>query len=215
MQWCDNAVRQDLGDEVRRHIVMSSSRSHSDDPAYGMRKLVDIALRGLASGPFTDPTTAVQAIDRLHDALRQLVHRELPPPKHRDARGALRLVTPQLDWSGFVRLSFDEIRLAGAGSPQVTRRLRAALQDLASVAPADRREPLQRQLRLLDAGVHESFDQDEDEAAMSYPDAQGIGSGPDLVQPMTPEAFDEGQPENTVELDRGDSRVQVARNCFR
>ena len=80
------------------------------------------------------------------------------------------------------------------------------------MAPADRREPLQRQLRLLDARVHESFDQDEDEAAMSYPDAQGIGSGPDLVQLMTAEAFDEGQPENTVELDRGDSRVQVARN---
>jgi uncharacterized membrane protein len=209
VQGCDNAVRHDVGNEVRRHVAMSSSRSHSDDPAYGMRKLVDIALRGLASGPFTDPTTAVQAIDRLHDALRQLVHRELPPPTHRDARGALRLVTRQLDWSGFVRLSFDEIRLAGARSPQVTRRLRAALQDLLSVAPPDRHEPLQRQLNLLDAGVHESFDQDEDEAAMSYPDAQGIGSGPDLVQPINPETFDEARrPEGSVNSDPGGNRLR-------
>jgi uncharacterized membrane protein len=135
----------------------------------------------------------------LHDGLRQLVHRQLPPAEHRDAGGALRLVTPQLVWPGFVRLSFDEIRLAGAASPQVTRRLRAALKDLLSVAPSDRQEPLQRQLRLLDAGVREAFDNDDDAAAMSHPDAQGIGSGPDLVQPMYPETFDEvRRPERRV-----------------
>ena len=111
-------------------MVMTSSRSHTNNPAYGMRKLVDIALRSLSSGPFTDPTTSVQAIDRLHDALRRLVRRQLPPAEHRDAQAAIRLMTPQLDWSGFVRLSFDEIRLAGPASPQVTRRLRAALEDL-------------------------------------------------------------------------------------
>lgn len=35
-----------------------AARTHSDDPAYGFRKLVDIAERGLVQ-PFTDPTTAV------------------------------------------------------------------------------------------------------------------------------------------------------------
>jgi uncharacterized membrane protein len=213
VQWCENAVRRDLGDEVRRHMVMSSSRSHSDDPAYGMRKLVDIALRGLASGPFTDPTTAVQAIDRLHDAIRQLAHRHLPPTGHRDAHGAIRLVVPQLDWSGFIRLSFDEIRLAGAASPQVARRLRAGLEDLLSVVPADRHEPLHRQLRLLDAGVRRSFDNDDDAAAMSYPDAQGIGSGPDLMQPMNPETSDEeGEPEGTGKSDHGGTRLRLPRD---
>jgi uncharacterized membrane protein len=213
VQWCENAVRHDLGDEVRRHMVMSSSRSHSDDPAYGMRKLVDIALRGLASGPFTDPTTAVQAIDRLHDAIRQLAHRHLPPTEHRDAHGAIRLVVPQLGWSGFIRLSFDEIRLAGAASPQVSRRLRAALEDLLSVVPADRHEPLHRQLRLLDAGVRRSFDNDDDAAAMSYPDAQGIGSGPDLMQPMNPETSDEErEPEGTGRSDHGGPRLRLPRD---
>ena len=42
------------------------------DVAYGMRLLVDIAERSLSESPFQDPTTAVQAIDRLHDILRQL-----------------------------------------------------------------------------------------------------------------------------------------------
>jgi uncharacterized membrane protein len=90
-------------------------------------------------------------------------------------------VSPQLDWPGFVRLSFDEIRLAGAGSPQVTRRQRAALEDLLSVAPPDRTEPLQRQLALVDAGIRREFSDDDDIAAMSRPDARGIGSGRDVI----------------------------------
>jgi uncharacterized membrane protein len=177
-----NTAPPDVVAQVRRHVLLTSSRTHTDDPAYGLRKLVDVAERSLASGPFTDPTTAVQALDRVHDALRQLAHRQLPPREHRDAQGVIRLVTRQLDWSGFVGLAFDEIRLAGAGSPQVARRLRSALNDLLSVAPADRHAPLQRQLDLLLAGVRRAYDDDDDVAAYSLPDAQGVGSGRDLVQ---------------------------------
>ena len=139
MHWGGFAARHDLGNDLGRDLVMSSERSHTEDPSYGIRKLVDIALKGLASGPFTDPTTAVQAIDRVHDALRQLVDRRLPPREHRDDQGAVRLTTSELDWSGFVRLSFDEVRLAGAASPQVRGGVRAALEDLLDVAPPDRR----------------------------------------------------------------------------
>ena len=39
-----------------------------------------------------------------------------------------------MDWDAYVHLAFDEIRLAGAGSPQVTRRLSEALTDLETVA---------------------------------------------------------------------------------
>ena len=86
--------------------------------------LVDIAERSLAESPFLDPTTAVQAIDRLHDCLRQLARRALPDGRHRDATATLRLIVPVMDWDAYVHLAFDEIRLAGAGSPQVSRRLR-------------------------------------------------------------------------------------------
>jgi hypothetical protein len=70
-----------------------------------------------------------------HGLLRQLAPRAIPSGRHRDEEGRLRLVVPTLGWDGFVRLAFDEIRLAGAGSPQVTRRLTAALEDLLTIAP--------------------------------------------------------------------------------
>src|SRR4051812_26972780 len=105
-----------------------------------------------------------------------------PPAEHGDDHGQLRLVVRSLDWEGYVRLAFDEIRLAAGPYPQATRRLQAALQDLKTVAPPVRRPPLERQLRLLEQAVeHELTSQDDIRAALT-PDAQGIGSGVDVVR---------------------------------
>lgn len=62
---------------VVRLVELGEERTHEDDPAYGFRKLVDIAERSIAQ-PFNDPTTTVQAIHRLHDCLRQLAPRPFP-----------------------------------------------------------------------------------------------------------------------------------------
>lgn len=165
---------------VARLAVLGPERTHVDDPAYGFRKLVDIAVRSVAQ-PFEDPTTCVQAIDRLHDGLRQLAPRPFPSGRHCDAEGRLRLVVRTITWDGYVRLAFDEIRLAGADSPQVTRRLVAALEDLKTVAPPERQAALDRQLRLLTAAVQRHYTDDEDVRAALTADAQGIGSGADLA----------------------------------
>jgi hypothetical protein len=86
-----------------------------------------------------------------------------------------------MSWEGYVRLAFDELRLAGAGSPQVARRLRAALEDLQTVAPPERQPPLDRQLELLEAAVRRAYSDDEDIDAALVPDMQGIGSGADVM----------------------------------
>ena len=51
-------------DRVVGAIRLGLERTLEQDVAYGMRMLVDMAERSLAESPFTDPTTAVQAIDR-------------------------------------------------------------------------------------------------------------------------------------------------------
>jgi uncharacterized membrane protein len=169
-----------LEDAVRRHVRLARERTHEHDPAFGIRKLVDIAERA-SSDPFDDPTTTVQAIDRLHECLRLLAGRRLPSGRYTDAAGAPRLLVRELQWPGYVRLAFDEVRLVAAQNPQTARRLRAALDDLLATAPEERRPPLERQLRLLEAAVTRNFDDDADADAAATPDAQGIGSGPDLV----------------------------------
>src|SRR5207253_941577 len=49
-------------DAVLRNVRLERERTHEHDPAFGIRKLVDIAERA-SSDPFDDPTTTVQAID--------------------------------------------------------------------------------------------------------------------------------------------------------
>jgi uncharacterized membrane protein len=150
-------------------IGLGPERTMDQDLAYGLRMLVDIAERSV-SEPFLDPTTAVQAIDRLHDCLRQLARRRFPDGRHRDDDGEIRLVERTLDWEGFVALAFDEMIVAGATSPQVPRRLAAALDDLIENAPPERRPPLERRRRRLDELVAPE---------VLVADQQGIGSGAD------------------------------------
>jgi uncharacterized membrane protein len=169
-----NTTRLDA-ERVAACVLLGLERTLDEDVAYGMRMLVDMAERALADSPFLDPTTAVQAIDRLHDCLRQLARRVFPDGLYRDAEGAVRLIVPVMDWDAFVNLAFDEIRMAGAQSPQVTRRLTEALDDLETVAPLERLHALHRQRDLLRAAVGETVVDERDAVFALVADRQGIG----------------------------------------
>ncbi len=162
-------------DAAIRSIELGLERTLDQDMAYGLRLLVDIAERSLSDGPFQDPTTAVQAIDRLHDCLRQLAKRTLPDGRYRDNQGEVRLVMPAMCWDDYIHLAFDEIRMAGAGSPQVARRLRAAIDDLLSIAPLERQHALREQLELLQSGVEGEVGQPGDVPYSSQADPKGLG----------------------------------------
>ena len=156
-------------------LIIKLEPTLDEDVAYGVRLLVDIAVRSLAESPFQDPTTAVQAIDRLHDLLRQLARRPFPDGRHRDDSGHLRLTVPTMSWEAFLHLAFDEIRLAGAGSPQVARRLREALLDVKAIALPERTQAIDDQLDRLSAAVRRVMDDDADVALALGADREGIG----------------------------------------
>ena len=164
-------------DDARSGVALALERVLDQDVAYGFRMLVDIAERSLADSPYVDPTTAVQAIDRLHDGLRQLARRGFPDGRHYDGEGALRLVVPVMDWDAYVRLAFDELCRVGARSPQVARRLVSALEDLRAVALPDRVPALDRQLDILVGAVHgaDAPDAPLEPDFVLTPDRQGIG----------------------------------------
>ena len=145
------------------------------DVGFGFRQLVDIAERAL-SPAINDPTTAVQCLDHLHDFLRRLVTRTFPSGSYLDGDGELRLVVPSARWEDYVSLAFDEVRQYGESSLQVSRRLHATIGDLLSIAPDERRAPLEDELRLLYESVGRSFPDPEDRRIAEQPDAQGIGS---------------------------------------
>ena len=113
-------------------------RSLYQDPCYGVRQLVDIAIRAV-SAAINDPTTAVQTLDRLHGILRAIADRPDPSGVFLDAASTARLVVPVADWNRVFDLAFTEISLYGAGDPQISRKLISIFDDLSSCSTPDRR----------------------------------------------------------------------------
>jgi uncharacterized membrane protein len=126
-------------------IAIGQERTMDRDGAFGLQTLVDIAQRSLTDS-FNDPTTATQAIDRIHDCLRLLVTRDLESGRFEDDEGTLRLVVPMLEWEDYVRIAIDPLIRAGSASRQVLGRLQDALEDLRTISPVSRRASLDKRL---------------------------------------------------------------------
>ena len=126
-------------DEARARSALSieDERTVEQDPAFGFRLLVDIAVRALSPG-VNDPTTAVQAVDHLHDLVRYLTSCNFPTHSCNDDAGSLRLVVRRPSYSDYVRLAFEEIASYATQSIHVKRRLRTTFDDLLSIASHER-----------------------------------------------------------------------------
>lgn len=122
-------------DRFRRLVAVEQDRVLNQDPALGIRKLVDIAERALSPG-INDPTTAVQVLDEVHRILRPMVTRaELPALISRD--GTLRLVHRPQRVAELIELALAEPLHYGAGSLQIPRRVVSMLEDLRHVCLAE------------------------------------------------------------------------------
>ncbi|WP_411099602.1 DUF2254 domain-containing protein [Streptomyces sp. x-45] len=159
---------------LRYALSVGVERTFHQDLAFGLRQLSDIGLRAL-SPAVNDPTTAVQALDRVVQILATLSRRPLDAVSHRDRRGVVRLVQPVPGWAELVDLGFTEVRACATDAPQVTRRLLAGLDDLLRLVPPERRAPLLRHRALLRQAVERSAPTPADRAFALRPDRQGIG----------------------------------------
>ena len=138
-----------------KRVTIGPDRTMDNDPAFGLRQLIDIVERALSPST-NDPTTAVQALDLVHDILRRIVQRPTPSGVFTDDRGQVRLQIPQRQWDDFLDLAVDEALLYGRGSLQVTARLRRMLEDLLPIAPEERTESISAKLRAVE-GARENL----------------------------------------------------------
>ncbi|HEX6419901.1 MAG TPA: DUF2254 domain-containing protein [Acidimicrobiales bacterium] len=132
----------EAAEQLAAAVTVGPERTTRQDAAFGFRQLVDIAERALSPG-VNDPTTAVQALDRIYELLVLLAPRRIPSPERLDDHGIVRAVLPRPSWDTYVRLAFEEIRHHGRGSVQVSRRLDQVVDGLLAVVPAARRPPLE------------------------------------------------------------------------
>lgn len=125
-------------DELVGCLLLGGERTLIQDPGFGLRQLVDIAVRAL-SPAINDPTTAVQAVDRIATLLAVVAERPDPTGHYIDDAGVVRVRAYEPGFARLATLGFSEISLFGAGSPQVTRRLLAAYDVLEGLTDGGRR----------------------------------------------------------------------------
>lgn len=137
------AVRDDdCAEAVRDAFTLGRTRSIQQDPAFGLRQLVDVALKSL-SPAINDTTSAIMALDRIGVLLRVIAARPLPA-RQRLRHGKLRLSVERPDFDDMVSLGFDQIRRCGSDNPAVLGRMLAVLAELTEVACDARRRTLLR-----------------------------------------------------------------------
>lgn len=140
------------GDDERRAFdglhEIGRQRTIEQDAAFGVRQIVDVALKAL-SPSVNDTTTAVMALHHLTGILVALAGRRLEC-QLRDEDGELRLVTCGPTYAGMVGEALDQIRQNAAGNVAVHGALLDALRVAggATASPA-RREALREHARAV------------------------------------------------------------------
>ncbi len=145
---------KDWSSIVGAGVELADARSMQQDLPFGLRQLVDIAERALSPG-VNDPTTAVEAIDQLHDLLCRLATAPAPVCVVEDADGAARLVTREWAFGELLDLAVDEVAHWGADSLQVSTRLRKMLRDLTASTDEHHRARIRHKAEQVTATFNE------------------------------------------------------------
>lgn len=103
---------------VQDGIVIGRTRTMQQDIAFGIRQLVDIALRALSPG-VNDPTTAYDVLANLGAVLADLLQHDLPSTVLHGDDGRILLRPHELDHERYLGRAFDQIRVAGADQPAI------------------------------------------------------------------------------------------------
>lgn len=178
----------DAARTIEGMVALGQERTITQDPAFAVRVMVDVANRAL-SAAINDPTTAVQVLDYLEDMLLVIGRTDVSGRGvFCDPDGTPRVVLPSRSWEDYLGLAVTEIRQYGGGSVQVVRRLRALLLGLQQDVLPQHRAAVDQELARLEATVAERFGESVDLGRALVPDRQGLGgpgrSGAQAAQPV-------------------------------
>ncbi|MEX1005008.1 MAG: DUF2254 domain-containing protein [Acidimicrobiia bacterium] len=170
-------VDERVADAVGKAIQLGRTRTVQDDPAYGVRQMVDIALRAL-SPSLNDPTTAADVVRQLKVPLRALLLGDVPGRVVGDDRGNRVYVPRAFTFSDYVHGAFTEIRFNAGGQPYVLLALVETLGSLLGMldeAGIDGRSAaLQREAALTIETIRSSDLSDHEESSL-YEGARAAG----------------------------------------
>jgi uncharacterized membrane protein len=134
--WCwrrspaDQPPDHDVLQRILRHVHIGFERTLQQDVRFGLRQMVDIALRAL-SPAINDPYTAIQVVHHVSAVEVVLASRAIQDDVRRDGSGNVLVWLPYPGFATYLHVGCSQIRRYGTREPLV---LAALLQMLSAVA---------------------------------------------------------------------------------
>lgn len=161
---CKRDDRQNLDENTAKELneifTINQYRTIDQDVAFGVRQIVDIALKALSPG-VNDTTTAVVCIDYLGAILAKLARRRIEQC-YRSEAGEVQVIARGATFESLVREAFDQIRDVAADNTAIYLRSLGAFETVAQHMANKRR------VATLVAQVNLVVDQAERRLASDY-----------------------------------------------
>lgn len=156
-------LNEKLVKDIQATYSISSARTIEQDAGFGIRQIVDIALKALSPG-VNDTTTAITCIDYLTAINRRLANRRIAHALvFEDSR--LRVIAKGPDFEEFLAESFDQIRANAGGKAAVILHLLRSLKTIhAATDDTYRRLLISRHISLLEDLTSSTIDSAYDAA---------------------------------------------------
>lgn len=151
----------ELNDDVCKDLNgcfgINRYRTVDQDVGFGIRQIVDIALKALSPG-VNDTTTAITCIDFLGEIIGQLASRKFPF-EIRSKDGTARVITSAPDFKDFVETAFDQIRISGKGNHAIFERMIGSLTYVAGLTRDETRlQTLRNHIDLIEVYADQTLD---------------------------------------------------------
>lgn len=133
---------------LQASFSISRYRTVEQDVAFGIRQIVDVALKALSPG-INDTTTAVMCLDYLTAILARLAPRQIPS-MYRYEDGELRVIAKGPSFESLLAKSFDQIRSNAKGDVVIMLRILGAIQTIGGLTTVEkRRQALYEQVQWI------------------------------------------------------------------
>jgi uncharacterized membrane protein len=133
---------------VQAVFSISRHRAVDQDAAFGVRQIVDVALKALSPG-INDTTTALMCVDYLTTILARIAPRQIPPSR-RYEDGELCVIAKGPSFESLLDESFDQIRSYAKGDVAIMSRMLGGLQTLAGLTSSPhRRQSLRKHVHWI------------------------------------------------------------------
>ncbi len=145
--------------ELNSCFGINRYRTIEQDVGFGIRQIVDIALKALSPG-VNDTTTAITCIDFLGEIIGELAQRTFPF-KVRSRDNIARVIASAPDFGDFVGTAFDQILISGKGNHAIFERLIESFAYIASCTENENRHQiLRKHVDILKEYAEQTLDTD-------------------------------------------------------